>query len=50
MWAKCDLLYTLSTARLGLIRIEGRRYGPLRLTATDFRAIRRAAVASLGSL
>ncbi len=50
IWAKCDLLYTLSTARLGLIRIEGRRYGPLRLAAPDFRAIRRAAVASLGSL
>ncbi len=49
IWAKCDLLSTVSTARLDLIRIERGRHGPLRLTAKDFAAIHRAAVASLGN-
>lgn len=48
VWAKCDLLCTVSTARLDFIRIERGRYGPLRMTARDFAAIHGAAVASLG--
>lgn len=49
VWAKCDLLYTVSTTRLDLVHIERGRYGPLRMKSTDFVAIHRAAITALGS-
>ena len=49
IWAKCDLLYTVSTTRLDLVHIERGRYGPLRMKSTDFVAIHQAAITALGS-
>lgn len=48
MWAKCDLLYTVSTARLYPIGAAPDHHAALRMAASDYIAVRRAALAWLG--
>lgn len=50
VWAKCDMLYTLSTHRLELYKVhtrQGRKYVNVEVSADDFEAIRRAVAAAL---
>ncbi len=42
IWAKCDILHTLSTARLDPIRITRRHYAPVALAPEDFSGVHRA--------
>jgi uncharacterized protein YifN (PemK superfamily) len=51
VWAKCDMIYTLSTARLDLYYTRSRRGGrqstPMQVTSLDFLAIQKAVLAAL---
>lgn len=47
-WAKCDMVATVSVARLDRYRTERRRYVTPSLPASDFQAIKRAVASSLG--
>ncbi len=48
MWAKCDMLYTVSTARLYRLGATQDGHAALRMAASDYIAVRRAALAWLG--
>lgn len=45
-WAKCDMVYTVSTNRLDRYRV-GNKYFSLKIDETDFAAIRMAVAAGL---
>lgn len=52
-WAKCDMIYTVSIARLDRCRVKARHGGSrsylaLQMEPTDFAAVRTAVGASLG--
>lgn len=48
IWAKCDMVYTISTARLFRVRWSDGEYVRLRVDAADFTEIVRSVVAGLG--
>ncbi len=48
LWAKCDLLYTVSTARLDKIRVAPGRFAVMRIGNDDYMAIRKAVLVGLG--
>ncbi len=48
VWAKCDMVYTVSTARLSRIRNAGAMYPQLSVGAADYSAIVRSVLAGLG--
>ena len=47
-WAKCDMVATVSLARLDRVKIAERRYEVPKLQLVDFDAIRRATASALG--
>lgn len=52
IWAKCDLIYTLSTERMDLhysrSRKGGRQYVPVKLSSADLESVRQCVAAALG--
>lgn len=42
IWAKCDMVYTISTARLHKIRLSDTEYARLRVSAADYTGIVRS--------
>lgn len=47
-WAKCDMLATVSLARLDRFKVAPRQYLAPTLPAADFQAIRKAVLSALG--
>ena len=48
IWAKCDMVYTISTVRLFRVRSSDGEYARLRVDAADFTEIVRSVLAGLG--
>jgi uncharacterized protein YifN (PemK superfamily) len=46
-WAKCDMIYTLSTARMDRFKAPKRNYMSLEICEADFIAIKTAVLAAL---
>ena len=46
-WAKCDMLYTVSLARLDRVKVGPRRYLAPQIRADDLAAIRRGVIIAL---